>query len=75
MKGQAMSVSKKVELELLYEHSFVPVNIMLDSLASENALRRIVEVGYQWLEWETRIGNQRSSKAFGHAAPCKCLMS
>ena len=42
-----MSVSKKVELELLYEHSFVPVNIMLDSLASENALRRIVEVGYQ----------------------------
>ena len=38
---------KKVELELLYEHSFVPVNIMLDSLASENALRRIVEVGYQ----------------------------
>ena len=38
---------KKVELVSYMNTSFVPVNIMLDSLASENALRPIVEVGYQ----------------------------
>ena len=72
MKGPARVSLKKVELFSYVNTFFFSVNITLDSLVSKKSLRPIVEVGYQWLEWEIELETNAPVK---HSVMLKSLIS